>query len=165
MSQTHPCVECHEPDLGQFYIYIYIRAWDQPRGQSFWLLIMRSWARFPVLPWGFFLEGEDPHGDHGLGSLVELRFKAPSCHFIPIYHHPPHRDNVTVPHGHPNIRSRLHFSHNGRGDHKVHKGHLVALKKNNNLSLAPESSSLRRTREPDSYMYGQLKYSICRFST
>jgi hypothetical protein len=25
----------------------------------------------------FFLEGEDPHADHGLGSLVELRFKAP----------------------------------------------------------------------------------------
>jgi hypothetical protein len=27
----------------------------------------------PVLPWVFFLEGEDPHGDHGLDSLVELR--------------------------------------------------------------------------------------------
>jgi hypothetical protein len=26
---------------------------------------------------GFFLDGEDSHGDHGLGSLVELRFKAP----------------------------------------------------------------------------------------
>jgi hypothetical protein len=37
---------------------------------------MRSWVRFPVLPWGFFLEGEDSHGDHGLGSLVELGFKA-----------------------------------------------------------------------------------------
>jgi hypothetical protein len=23
----------------------------------------------------FFLEGEDSHGDHGLGSLIELRFK------------------------------------------------------------------------------------------
>jgi hypothetical protein len=34
-------------------------------------------VRIPVLPWGFFLEGEDSHGDHGLGSLVELRFKAP----------------------------------------------------------------------------------------
>jgi hypothetical protein len=30
-----------------------------------------------VLPWRFFLEGEDSHGDHGVGSLVELRFKAP----------------------------------------------------------------------------------------
>jgi hypothetical protein len=46
-------------------------------GQSFWLLIMRSRVRFPILPWGFFREGEDPHGDHGLGSLVEFRFKAP----------------------------------------------------------------------------------------
>jgi hypothetical protein len=35
---------------------------------------MMSRVRFPVLPWGFFLEGED---SHGLGSLVELRFKAP----------------------------------------------------------------------------------------
>jgi hypothetical protein len=24
---------------------------------------------------GIFLEGKDSHGDHGLGSLVELRFK------------------------------------------------------------------------------------------
>jgi hypothetical protein len=39
---------------------------------------MRVRVRFPVLPWGFFLEGDDSHGDHGLGSLVELRFKAPS---------------------------------------------------------------------------------------
>jgi hypothetical protein len=51
---------------------------------------MRSRVRFPVLPWGFFLEGEDPHGDYmyGLGSLVELRFKAPpgtSFKFITIH--------------------------------------------------------------------------------
>jgi hypothetical protein len=26
---------------------------------------------------GFFLEGGDSYGDHGLGSLVEIRFKAP----------------------------------------------------------------------------------------
>jgi hypothetical protein len=38
---------------------------------------MKSRVRFPVLPWGFFLEGEDSHGDHGLGSLVDFRFKAP----------------------------------------------------------------------------------------
>jgi hypothetical protein len=35
------------------------------------------WYNFLVLPWGFFLEGEDSIGDHRLGSLVELRFKAP----------------------------------------------------------------------------------------
>src|SRR5215510_252688 len=33
---------------------------------------MRSRVRFSVLPLGFFLEGEDSHGDHGLGSLVNL---------------------------------------------------------------------------------------------
>ena len=37
-------------------------------GQGFWLLIMRSQVRLPALPWEFFLVGEDPHGDHGLGS-------------------------------------------------------------------------------------------------
>jgi hypothetical protein len=36
---------------------------------------MRSRVRFTVVPWGFFLEGED--GDHDLGSLVALRFKTP----------------------------------------------------------------------------------------
>jgi hypothetical protein len=46
-------------------------------GQSFWLLIMRSRVWFPALPWGFFREGEDSHGDHGLGSLEKLKFKAP----------------------------------------------------------------------------------------
>jgi hypothetical protein len=29
------------------------------------------------MPWGFFLEREDLHGDHGLGSVVEFRFKDP----------------------------------------------------------------------------------------
>jgi hypothetical protein len=46
-------------------------------GQSFWQVIMRSRVRFPVLPWGFFPEGEDSLCDHGLCSLVEPRFKAP----------------------------------------------------------------------------------------
>jgi hypothetical protein len=51
-------------------------------------MVMRSWVRFQVLPWVFFLEGEDSHGDHGMGSLVELRFKAPpgnSCSYITIH--------------------------------------------------------------------------------
>jgi hypothetical protein len=36
---------------------------------------MRTQVRFPILPWGFFLEGEDFHRDHGLGSLAELRLR------------------------------------------------------------------------------------------
>jgi hypothetical protein len=36
---------------------------------------MWSRVRFLVVPWGFFLEEEDPHGDHDLGSLVDFRFK------------------------------------------------------------------------------------------
>jgi hypothetical protein len=61
-----------------FSILVYfLRPISWSSGQSFWLLIMRSRVRFPVLPWGLFLEGEDPLGDHVLGSLVEFRFKAP----------------------------------------------------------------------------------------
>ena len=37
-------------------------------GQSFWLQITRFRVRFPALTWGFSLWGEDPRGDHGLGS-------------------------------------------------------------------------------------------------
>jgi hypothetical protein len=48
--------------------------------QSFWLLIMRSRVWFPALPWGFFLEGEDSHGDHGLGILVEFRLRSLLVH-------------------------------------------------------------------------------------
>jgi hypothetical protein len=44
-----------------------------------------------------------------------------------MYHHPPHRDNVTARHGLPNLRSWLHFSHNREGGQEVHKGHVVAL--------------------------------------
>ena len=46
---------------------------DQPRGLvvRVWLLIMMYRVRFPALPW------EDSRGDHGLGRLVEFRFKGP----------------------------------------------------------------------------------------
>jgi hypothetical protein len=67
---------------------------------------MISWVRFPVLPRGRFLEGEDSDGDRGLGSLVELRFKGP-----PGTSYTHNGDNVTAPHGRPNLRSRLHFGH------------------------------------------------------
>jgi hypothetical protein len=90
---------------------------------------MRSRVRFPVLPWGSFLEGEDPHGDHGLGSLVQLRFKAPpgtSYSYITILliGTPKLRlmDVPTLEVGYTSVTT-------GRGDHEVHKGHVVALEK------------------------------------
>ena len=46
-------------------------------GQSLWLLIMRSRVRFPGSTVGIFPEGEDSRSDHGLGRLVEFRFKGP----------------------------------------------------------------------------------------
>jgi hypothetical protein len=53
-------------------IYNIVSKWPASwsSGQSFWLHIIRSRVRFPVLPWEIFLEGEDSHGDHGLGSSV-----------------------------------------------------------------------------------------------
>ena len=40
---------------------------------------MSSRVRFPALPWEFFLVGEDPQGEHGLGS------KGPSWYLIFMY--------------------------------------------------------------------------------
>jgi hypothetical protein len=88
---------------------------------------MRSPVRFPVLPWGFFLEGEDPNGDHGLGSLVEFRCKAPpgtSYSYITI-----HLIGTTLLRlmGVPNLEVGYTSATIGKGDHEVHRGHVVAL--------------------------------------
>jgi len=65
--------------LNADYIYLFIltpTSWSS--GQSLCLLIMRSRVRFLVLPWEFSLKGGgDSRGDHGLGRLVEFRFKGP----------------------------------------------------------------------------------------
>jgi len=45
------------------YCLINIFACDQPRG-----LVVRVSDSTMALTWEFFLVGEDPHGDHGLGS-------------------------------------------------------------------------------------------------
>ena len=70
---------------------------------------------------GIFPKGEDSCVDHGLGRLVEFRFKGP--------HHSHHRDNVTAPHGRSNLRSRLHSCHAQEGGPRSPKGHVVALDK------------------------------------
>jgi hypothetical protein len=87
---------------------------------------MTSRVRFPVLPWGYFLEGEDPFGDHGLGSLVEFRFKAPpgiSYSYITI-----HLIGTTELRlmGVPTSEVGYTSATTGRGDHEVHTGHVVA---------------------------------------
>ena len=63
------------PKSGVLYFHTRPASWSS--GQSFWLLIMRSRVRFPALPWEFFLKEENSRSDHGLGSLVEFRFKGP----------------------------------------------------------------------------------------
>jgi hypothetical protein len=113
------------------FLYILIRPASWSSGQSFWLLIMISRVRFPVLPWGFLLEGAYSHGNHGLGSLVELRFKAPpgtsySCITIHLI-----RKTQLRFMGVPTSEVGYTSATIGRGDHEVHKGHVVALGKKN----------------------------------
>jgi hypothetical protein len=93
-------------------------------GQSFGLLIMRSRDRFPALPWGFFLEGEDSHADHGLGSSVELRLRPLLVLHIHI--------SPSTSSGQRNCASWVEVGYNavttGREDQEVHKGHVVGEK-------------------------------------
>jgi len=75
---------------------------------------------------GIFPEGKDSRGDHGLGRLVEFRFKGPpgTTSYINT-----HRDNVSAPYGRPNFRSRLHSCHVQEGGPRSPQGHVVALEK------------------------------------
>ena len=89
---------------------------------TFYILCTRpaSWSSgqslcsIPGSTVGIFPEGEDSRGDYVLGRLVEFRFKGPPG-TTSSYHHSHHRDNVTAPHGRPNLRSRLHFCHAQEG--------------------------------------------------
>jgi hypothetical protein len=47
--------------------------------------------------------------------MIHVHYVRELWYFIFIYHHPPHRMNVTAPHGRPNLRSRLHFGQNQEG--------------------------------------------------
>jgi len=51
-----------------------------------------------------FSEGGVSHGDHGLSRLVEFRIKGPPG-TTSSYITTQHQDNVTAPHGRPNLRS------------------------------------------------------------
>jgi hypothetical protein len=88
---------------------------------------MRSRVRFPVLPWGFFLKGEGSHDDHGLGSLLKLRFKAPpdiSYSYITIQLIGTMQLRLM---GVPISEVGYTSATTGRRDHDVHKEHVVAL--------------------------------------
>ena len=83
---------------------------------------------------GIFPEGEDSRGDHGLGRLVEFRFKGPPGTTSSYNHHLHHRDNVTAPHGRPNLRSRLHCCHAQEGQPRSPQGHVVAFDQKKKIS-------------------------------
>jgi hypothetical protein len=88
---------------------------------------MKSQVRVLALPWGFFLEGEDSHGEHGLGNLVELGLRPLLVLHIHI--------SPSTSSGQPKLRlmggptSEVGYNSatGGRGGHEVHKGHVVAL--------------------------------------
>jgi hypothetical protein len=87
LKTTAPYSGKRNPSFRSFYI----TRCDQPRGlvdrvSDYW-----SWGPgfdYRFCHGDFFLEVEDPHGDHGLRSSVEFRFKAPpdtshiTIHFI-----------------------------------------------------------------------------------
>jgi hypothetical protein len=97
-------------------------------GQSFWLLIMRSRFRFPVLPWEFFLEGENPLGNHGLGNLAEFSLRPLLVLHIHISPSTSSGQQLRLM-GVPTSEVGYTSATTGRGDHEVHKGHVVALEK------------------------------------
>ena len=45
--------------------------------------------------------------------------------FYFLHQHSQHRDNVTAPHGRPNLRSRLHCCHAQDGGPRSPQGHVV----------------------------------------
>jgi hypothetical protein len=102
----------------QFYLILYISVWPALwlGGQSFWLLAIRSRVRFLVLLWEFSLAAEDPHSDHGLGSLETLGVRPLLVLHAHTYHHSHYRDNLTAPCGSSNLRS----GHNQEGGHEVY---------------------------------------------
>jgi hypothetical protein len=55
------------------------------------------------------------HSDSVLMSHLDADIFKKLASFICAYHHSHHRDNVTAPHGRPNLRSRLHFRHSQEG--------------------------------------------------
>jgi len=60
-----------------FYLHILFGLASWSSGQGLWLLNHEVPVSIPGSTVGIFPEGEDSHGDHGLGRLVEFRFKGP----------------------------------------------------------------------------------------
>ena len=58
---------------------------------------------------------------------IYIYIYVPSWHYIILYHHSHHRDNVTAPHGRPNLRSKLHCCHAQERGPQSPQVHVVAL--------------------------------------
>jgi len=79
---------------------------------------------------GIFLEEEDSHDDHGLGRLVEFRFKVPpgTTSSSITTHTPPGQRNCASWASHPQKQVTL-LPCPGERTTKSTKGHVVALEK------------------------------------
>ena len=64
---------------------------------------------------GIFLVGGGSPWWPWSGQLVDLVLRHLLAPHLPICHPSHHRDNVTAPHGRPNLRIRLHFRHSLEG--------------------------------------------------
>ena len=85
---------------------------------------------------GIFLEGEDSRGDHGLGRLVEFRFKAPpgTTSSSITTHTPSGQRNCASWASQPQQSVTLLPCPGGRTT-KSTKGHVVALEEKKNISI------------------------------
>jgi hypothetical protein len=80
---------------------------------------------------GIFLEGEDSHDYHRLGSLVEHRFKAPpGTSYSNITFHFIGTTQLRLM-GVPTSEVGYTSATTRRVGHEVHKGHVVALEEKN----------------------------------
>ena len=69
------------------------------------------------------------------GYLVDLDLRPLLAPHLPIYHPSRHRDNVTAPHGRPNLRSRLHFPHSQEGGPRNFVWTCGGIRKKNNCTV------------------------------
>jgi len=82
--------------------------------------------------------------------------QTPSWHSILLYHHSHPRDNVTAPHGRPNLRSRLHCCHAQEGGPRSLQGHVVAMGKKKKKR---EEEEKKQTKRHLKYMRNEAGYS------
>jgi len=76
---------CQEESILYKKMYAHLWQYDQPHGSESLTTNQEVPVSIPRSTVGIFPEGEDSRGNHGLGRLVEFRFKDPpdtTCSYI-----------------------------------------------------------------------------------